>query len=311
MSRPQLFTLVFLALLGGCASTPPACPVSGDVALQILGSGGPITDDDRAGTSYLVWAEGQSRFLVDLGGGSSVRFAAAGGRFNDLEFVALSHLHTDHSSDLPALLKSGNFAGRKRALGISGPGGNGPFPPFDQFLNALIGPDGAYGYLSGYLDGTGNLPLLAAQTVEATADTPTQVYADTARQTHIRAFGVPHSIVPALAYRITLGDRDIVFASDQNGSNEAFIDFARDADVLVMHMVVPENITGAGRKLHAPPSLIGEIAARANAGTLVLSHFMARSLRDLDDNVALVEARFDGNIVLAHDLACVPVSNLR
>ena len=307
----RLIPLMLLAALGGCASAPPACPLTGEVALQILGSGGPIADDDRAGSSYLVWDGAKSRFLVDLGSGASVRFGVAGGRFNDLDFIALSHLHTDHSSDLPALLKSGNFARRKRPLGISGPNGNGPFPPFDRFLQSLIGPDGAYGYLSGYLTGSDNLPRLDAKTVDAGLETPTLVYANPERQTRIRAFGVPHAIVPTLAYRITLGDREIVFASDQNGNDEAFIDFARDADVLVMHMVVPENITGAGRKLHAPPSRIGQIAARANAGTLVLSHFMARSLRDIDGNVARVEASYDGNIVLANDLGCVPVTNLR
>ncbi len=46
-------------------------------------------------------------------------------------------------------------------------------------------------------------------------------------------------------------------------------------------------------------------AARAAPGKLVLSHFMARSLRDIDDNVALVRERYKGDIVLAEDLACV------
>lgn len=304
-------TLLLIVFLAGCVSAPPACDTARDVTLQVLGSGGPITDDDRAGTSYLLWVDGRSRVLVDLGGGASVRFAAAGGAFNELDFVALSHLHTDHSSDLPALLKSGNFAGRTRPLGISGPTGNGPFPAFDQFLRALIGPQGAYGYLAGYLDGSGNLPRLDAQTVDAKARTATRVFDNKAANLRIDAFGVPHAIVPALAYRVTIGERDVVFASDQNGNDEAFIDFARDADVLVMHMVVPEDIEGVGRKLHAPPSRIGEIAAAANAGTLVLSHFMARSLREQDKNIDLVRARYDGEVIAAVDLQCVRVANIR
>ena len=75
--------------------------------------------------------------------------------------------------------------------------------------------------------------------------------------------------------------------------------------MLVMHMVVPENVAGVGRRLHAPPSVIGEIAAAAAPGKLVLSHFMARSLAGLEQNVALVRERYKREVILAEDLACV------
>ena len=79
---------------------------SGDrVSLQVLGSGGPIADDARASSSYLVWRAGKSRFLVDVGGGAFLCFAEAGASFTDLDLIAISHFHTDHAADLPALLK--------------------------------------------------------------------------------------------------------------------------------------------------------------------------------------------------------------
>ena len=46
-------------------------------------------------------------------------------------------------------------------------------------------------------------------------------------------------------------------------------------------------------------------AAAAGAERLLLSHFMARSLADLDNGVALVRERYPGEVVLADDLACV------
>jgi ribonuclease BN (tRNA processing enzyme) len=58
------------------------------------------------------------------------------------------------------------------------------------------------------------------------------------------------------------------------------------------------------KRLHATPARIGEVAAAIDPGTLVLSHFMARSLRNLDANLASVRASFDGEIRLADDLAC-------
>ena len=117
--------------------------------------------------------------------------------------------------------------------------------------------------------------------------------------------GVPHGPVPALSYRIRIGPKSIVFSGDQNGNSDAFIDFARGTDVLVMHMPVPENIGGVGRNLHAPPSLIGKIAAETGSGKLVLSHFMARSLENLEENLIQVRSQFSGPLISADDLDCV------
>ena len=72
-----------------------------------------------------------------------------------------------------------------------------------------------------------------------------------------------------------------------------------------MHMPVPENISGVGRNLHAPPSLIGKIAAETGAGTLVLSHFMARSLENLEENLQQIRSGFGGTLVSAFDMDCI------
>ena len=111
--------------------------------------------------------------------------------------------------------------------------------------------------------------------------------------------------VPAVAFRVKVGDQVLVFATDQNGDDPAFIDFAKGASILVMHMVVPDGVTGVARRLHAPPGVIGDIAAQVAPGKLVLSHFMARTLQDLEQNVALVQARYKGEVIVAEDLACV------
>jgi ribonuclease BN (tRNA processing enzyme) len=123
----------------------------------------------------------------------------------------------------------------------------------------------------------------------------------------IDALPVPHAIVPALGYRVTIDDVSIVFASDQNGSSDAFIDFAGDATVLVMHLPIPEGATGAALKLHARPSDVARVAKAAGAETLVLSHFMARSLGDLGTNVDIVRKGFGGEVAVANDLACMVV----
>lgn len=295
-----------LLALPASASAAGTCATNDDrVVLQVLGSGGPIADDGRASTAYVVWADGRSRLLVDMGGGAFLRFGEAGASFDELDHIAISHFHTDHSADLVTLLKTGFFSPRTRPLSLSGPTGSGPFPSLTRYVDANVGAGGAYAYLSGYLDGSGGLVRLDLVELDAQRRQSMPVYRDENAGIEITAIGVPHGIVPTIAYRVRVGGVDLVFSSDQNGNDESFIDFAREADVLVMHMVVPEGVEGAGRTLHAPPSRIGEIAAEAGASKLVLSHFMARSLADLDGNVAEVRQRFDGEIVLADDLVCI------
>jgi ribonuclease BN (tRNA processing enzyme) len=306
----RLFVLTCCLVAAACsrAESPAVCPPGVGVAVQVLGSGGPIADDARASTAYVVWVDGQSRALIDMGSGSFLRFGEAGADFTELDFIGLSHFHTDHAADFVALLKSGVFSGRERPLPVAGPSGNKRFPGLEDFLAANLDREtGAYRYLGSYLDGSDGLPQLVVMEVAKDADAGANLLAG--RDSAITAFArhVPHGIVPATGFRIEVGDRSIVFASDQNGSNPAFIDFAKNTSLLVMHMVIPEGAGERAKQLHAEPSRIGEVAATASAQQLLLSHFMARSLRDLDGNVASVAKNYDGDILLADDLGCFAV----
>src|SRR5882762_10853393 len=90
------------ALAQSCTGNP--------VAVQILGSGAPGFVKGKANTSYLLWIGPQAKILVDAGGGSYVRFGQAQPKFSDLSMILVSHLHPDHSSDLPGILWSGRNA---------------------------------------------------------------------------------------------------------------------------------------------------------------------------------------------------------
>lgn len=292
------------AVAAGAVEGPVmTCPPPEAAAVQVLGSGGPIADDARASSAYLLWLGGRARALVDVGGGAFLRFGEAGARFEDLDIIALSHFHTDHSADLPALLKSGYFSDRDRELTVSGPGGESPFPGLEAFLGSLLGSEnGAFGYLDGYLDGSDGLVKLEPITVPHRSEAPRDVLS-TARF-NVEALGVPHGIVPSLAYRFRLAGKTVVFAADQNGESRAFIDFARDADLMIAHLAIPESASGAAVALHARPSAVGKMARQAGVRQLVLSHVMARSLSRLDDQLAIVRKTFAGPVHVAGDLEC-------
>jgi ribonuclease BN (tRNA processing enzyme) len=294
-----------LCVTQACADLPPTCPPADGVAVQVLGSGGPIADDARASSAYLVWVDGKARVLIDAGGGSFLRFGEAQAGFSDLDFVGLSHFHADHSAGFPALLKSGNFANRKRPLTVAGPSGSDRFPGLEKYLTSILdSSDGAYAYLSGYLDGTRGLPKIDSIEVNTETSRGQDLLTGGGSEIAVYAMHVPHGIVPAIAFRVAVNGKTIVFSSDQNGSNTEFADFASDATLLIMHMPIPEDAGEGARQLHAIPSKIGEVAAAANAEKLLLSHFMARSLAGLSENVRIVRNGYEGEVLIAEDLYC-------
>ena len=69
------------------------------IEITLLGTGSPRVDPKRAGPSTLVAAGGQT-FLVDCGRGALMRAAAAGVGAANLTALLLTHLHSDHITDL-------------------------------------------------------------------------------------------------------------------------------------------------------------------------------------------------------------------
>ncbi|MEJ8566353.1 MBL fold metallo-hydrolase [Elongatibacter sediminis] len=309
----SLAKIVGAVLLGAVMAGFPAPAAAGaaacaenEPALQVLGSGGPVADDGRASSGYLLWADGRARVLIDAGGGIFLRFGEAGATLDELDLIAITHLHTDHVADLPALLKGAYFSDRERILAISGPDGAGRFPGIEPFLNRLFDAQGgAFGYLAGLLDGSEGMFGLQAKTVAHASDSPVTVRDRDGLR--IEAIGVHHGPVPTLAYRLSAAGRRIVVSGDQNLDSPGFLEFTRDADLLVMPFPIPESAGKAAATLHARPSKIAGLATGARVRHLVLSHFMARSLKDRDVGVARVRADYKGRLTLARDLQCIPL----
>src|SRR3954452_16955743 len=70
-----------------------------DIEVVLLGTGSPIPDANRAGPSTLVRAGGWA-FLVDAGRGVLLSLAATGTGAGQLTATLLTHLHSDHLTDL-------------------------------------------------------------------------------------------------------------------------------------------------------------------------------------------------------------------
>ena len=293
-----------LALLSISSSASAQSCVTNPVAVQILGSGGPMINRDRASTSYLLWIDAQAKILVDMGGGAFLRFGQAQAKLSDLSLVAISHFHPDHVSDLPALLWLSNFT-RKEPLPIVGPSGNDLVPGFPTFLSRLFdAKNGAFQVLGTTLGGppvagVGGGVRLDVSVVDVTKAEPSTVF--DRQGVTVTALGIPHGNIPTLAYRIQTRDVSIVFSSDQNGTSPRFVDFARGANVLIMHLAIA---AGASTPLHASPAVVGRVAQDAGVGRLIVSHI---GQFDLDAAISELKRFYTGPLTVGADLQCTQV----
>src|SRR5712691_12823354 len=176
MLRPAVIALFALLPIASAASAQ-TCAGS-PVAVQILGSGGPAINPERASAGYLLWVGAHAKLLFDTGGGTYIRFGQSRAKLADLALVGISHLHPDHTSDLAALMWGSNRM-RSAPLPIVGPSGNNVAPDFATFLSRMFNEKtGAFQVLGSTLGAVqpgAERPRLDISVVDVTKTEPTQV----------------------------------------------------------------------------------------------------------------------------------------
>jgi ribonuclease BN (tRNA processing enzyme) len=292
---------LLVAIVFASSASAQTCTGS-PVAVQILGSGNPSANPARASSGYLLWIGQQAKLMVDVGGGTYFRFSQSQAKLSDLAMLAISHLHPDHTSDLAALMWGSNRQ-RSAALPIVGPSGSNVAPDFATFLNrqfdARTGAFQVLGQILGAEQPNSARPRLDVNVVDVTKSEPTKVFDRDG--IFVTAQGIPHSM-PTLAYRVQTGSVSVVFSSDQNGTDPKFVDFAKGADVLIMHMNLP-----AGAPLdpsHATPAVVGRVAQAAGVKRLIVSHM---GQFNVDAAVAELKQAYTGPLTVGADLQCTQV----
>lgn len=287
------------------ADDPAACQDNA-LAVQVLGSGGPIADDHRGGAGNIVWVDGKARIMVDAGPGSFIRYGEAGVDFKDHDAILLTHFHGDHVGGLPGILNSGSFAKRTEPLLIAGPEGSASFPSTSEFLGALVGKEGALRYLSSYLDNNPALPKLTIRDIVISRDDMQPVFRKDGLD--VDAIAVKHLEVPALSYFIRIKGKRLLFSGDQSFLSETFEKVTGNGqpDIMVMHNAI-SMADGQPRGLHRDGESIGEAAQQAGAKKLVLSHHMQRALNDREAIMGAIRQSYKGPVEFADDLSCFAV----
>jgi ribonuclease BN (tRNA processing enzyme) len=274
--------------------------------LVVLGSGGPRSFG-RASTSYLVLVEGIPRILVDAGPGAFQAVGKLGLNLDRMDIILLTHLHIDHSADLPAMfLDRTLMSDAPIRFHVFGPEGAGQFPSTSRFVHLLFDRGGAYEYQKTFgqdeqIDTTDLPTALDSKEREIVSEVNLKVL----------TIATHHGDCPSVAYRVNYKGHSVTFSGDMDSSALNNLQtLALDSDLLVFHAAVldPPNSPEILYTLHTAPRLIGQAAHSARAKQLLLSHIAPAIEEQKLAVLRSVSATYLGKIMFARDGMRIPVT---
>jgi len=269
----------------------------------LLGTGNPMPDPDRAGPATLVRVAGRD-LLFDAGRGVLMRLAAAGSSPVGLAGVWLTHLHSDHTTDLNDVVTMRWAMGMvPLPLPVTGPPGTARF--VERTL-AMLADD--IGYRLAHHD---DLTWEPACPVTEVSDGV--VFDD--GELRISAAPTDHAPVrPTVGYRVEAEGRSVVIAGDTVPC-VGLDRLCAGADVYVQTVVnralieaIPVPRLQDVLDYHSSVEDAADTAARAGVGTLVLTHLVPAPAPGTEQAwVTQAAARFAGEIVVGADLTSITV----
>jgi len=235
-----------------------------------------------------------------------VRAGEAAVDLSALDTVLLTHLHVDHSAELPAFVKARALdASESVHLRVFGPTGNPLFPSTVSFVEGLFGERGLYRYLRDF----GAEMRVTAENVPARLGSPPRTLA-VAGDLTVSGQAIHHGDTPAVAFRIGVGRRSVVFSGDIDPTGLASLaQLAKGADLLVVSCAVldPPCSPEALYQRHSPPRRLAETAAAAGVKALLLTHLPPAVSAQKAEVLASVHKAFSGPVTFAEDGLRVPV----
>ncbi len=320
---PSVQDRLMVSVVSGMANASNNLPQEDALSAAVCGSRSPIPSPGRAETCILVKA-GEEMFVVDIGGGSAANLRSWNILFGKIKAVLLTHLHSDHISDLPALHQGAWLLQNKtEKLKVYGP--EGVSLVTEGFEKAY---ELDYDFRSEH-HGEAIAPRQYAGFNAKTIDLnePVLFNKDGLK---ITAFKVIHEpIEPALGYKFEYKGRSLVITGDTSYA-QSVIDNSMGVDVLfheaqANHMVsVLENFAlENGAKLRAKvmavlntyhPTLIeaADIANKANVKKLVFYHLTPAPRNYLTELMfvrGVNEVRKDWTLVEDGTLVVLPVDS--
>ncbi|HTP49566.1 MAG TPA: MBL fold metallo-hydrolase [Anaeromyxobacteraceae bacterium] len=277
---------IFAGILDRQFRTETSLLTDGHMHVILLGTGSPQADHARAKAGVAIFARGRM-FLFDAGPGVVASAENAKLPLSSLGAVFFTHYHSDHIGDFGQLLTESWLVGRKTPLGVYGP--QGLLEVVGGFARAFA-PDAQY--RSSHL-GEELMPKSAAVPIPHEFGIGPDEQRPVLDKDGVKviAFSVDHEpVLPAVGYRIEYGGHVVVLSGDTRKSDKV-VQAARGADLLIHEALFGTQMVGELdryyarrgqeqqrvrlrllRAYHSTPVEAAEVASRAGAKKLVLTH---------------------------------------
>jgi ribonuclease Z len=274
------------------------------IKVTLLGTApGPPVRVGRAGISTLVEVAGE-RFLFDAGYGSLARLVETGLPMDAVSKLFLTHLHSDHVIDLPALmlLPWSAPSARDVPLEVWGPGGTRDMVRhleqafrFDIHMRRDVDERAS----------AKGIEVIGRDVREGTVYDQGGV--------KITAFLVDHgSVKPAFGYRVDHAGRSVAISGDTRPSDN-LVNFSKGVDVLIheaVDVVSLKKLAPSPRLFeaivahHTTPEQAAEIFRRVSPRLAVFSH--------ADGGAAVAERTrqtYPGRVEFGEDLMVIEIAD--
>lgn len=239
----------------------------------MVGSGTLLPSATRGSAAHHLHTPAAS-VLLDCGTGTLHGLSRAGVNWRELDIVAVTHFHTDHVTDLPALLAAFRFTGRSRPLSI-------------------VGPPGIGGLLEGFAAIFGDWILHPdyVLTVEPMSDSVLSL----SPELDLATAPTPHT-ANSIAYRLAGPWGSMGYTGDTGPSTELGV-FFRGVELLVAECGSSDAVPS---ETHLSPSGLADLIGIAKPSAAVVTHvYPPKEPIEVSEMIALrtgrpVTAGFDG-----------------
>ena len=247
----------------------------GPERIAVLGSGPALASEDRDNTYFLFESVAGSLF-IDCAGSPFHKLLKVGADPNELTGIILTHSHPDHLYGLPSLVHELWLHGRRDTLHIFA--NESTHRVSRDLLDVFQLRSKPFPLEYHMIPNDEEYPLL-----------------ETDRYL-VHTTPVRHE-VPTCGVRITSFEtgKVAVFSADTSPCPE-LISLARGADLLFHECSVDEP-----HPFHSTPEGVGEVAAEADVGQVILVHCHHKLVKEPYLSIAKISKRYHGEIRFAED----------
>jgi ribonuclease Z len=274
--------------------------------VTLLGTGMPAPNPARFGPSVLIEA-GSQRLLVDAGRGATMRLFQLGVPIGSIDFLLLTHFHSDHTVGIPDLWLTGwlggQFGGRRTPFRVLSPPGT---------KTLMVNLERAYSADVQIRITDENLPPEGAALEIEEYHRDGLIYENGSLR--VIAFEVDHGDLIKLAYgyRIEYGGCSAVISGDTR-LNENLIAHSMNTDLLIHEVAMVQPALMQEQRIrrivghHTSRQEAGLVFARAKPRLAVYAHLVLlgnqnTSPPSLEDLIAETRQTYAGPLQIGEDL---------